>query len=128
MTRRLLDTHALLWALAGDERLPAAIVSDLDREPADFLVSDVTFWEIAVKRSAGKLSVPGDLPRVVDEIGLLTVAISRQQAWSVSGLALHHRDPFDRLLIAQAQDLDLPIVTADGAFGAYDVAVSWPTG
>lgn len=127
MTRRLLDTHALLWALAGDERLPPGIRGDLDREPGDFLVSDATFWEIAVKRSVGTLDVPDDLPQIVDDLGLAAVAISRRQAWAVSDLELHHRDPFDRLLIAQARDLDVPIVTADRAFGAYDVTVSWPT-
>lgn len=128
MTRRLLDTPALLWALAGDERLPSPVLADLDREPAAFLVSDATFWEIAIKRSVGKLDVPDDLPQIVDELGLSTVGISQAQAWAVADLELHHRDPFDRMLIAQARDLGLPIVTADRAFAAYDVAVHWPRG
>ena len=127
MIERLLDTHALLWALVGDPRLPGSVGEALDRDPARFGVSDVSFWEIAVKRSTGKLVVPTDLPQVVDLLGLSRVAITREQAWAVHDLELHHRDPFDRLLIAQARDLDLVVVTADEAFTAYDVGVEWPT-
>lgn len=128
MIDRLLDTHALLWALAGDPRLPASIGEALDADPTCFGVSDASFWEIAVKRSAGKLVVPADLPQVVDLLGLARVAITREQAWAVHDLDLHHRDPFGRLLVAQARDLGVAVVTADAAFAAYDVTVDWPTG
>lgn len=126
MSEQLLDTHPLLWALAGDARLPAPLAAAIAAAPSRFVVSDVTFWEIGIKRSVGKLRVPDDLPRVVAELGFGATPITRSQAWSVSELPLHHRDPFDRLLIAQAADLGLPVVTADAAFAAYEVAVEWP--
>lgn len=121
----LLDTHAVLWALSGDPRLPGSLADQLNAAPGQFLVSDVTFWEIAVKRSTGKLDVPDNLPALVSDLGFGALSITRRQAWAVRGLPLHHRDPFDRLLIVQAQDLDLPVVTIDAAFAGYDVQVRW---
>ncbi|MGX6447732.1 type II toxin-antitoxin system VapC family toxin [Patulibacter sp. S7RM1-6] len=126
MTAVLLDTHPLLWALGGDPRLPDVLGERLDADPSRFLVSDVSLWEIAVKRSTGKLDVPDDLPRILDGLGFGAAPLLRRQAWTGRGLPFHHRDPFDRLLIAQAQDLDVPVVTADAAFAAYDVVVDWP--
>jgi PIN domain nuclease of toxin-antitoxin system len=121
----LLDTQVLLWALAGDERLPQRWAADIDRGPAAFGVSDVCLWEIAIKRSTGRLRAPDDLPEVVAEVGFHQVSITRSQVWAVRDLPLHHRDPFDRLIIAQAMDLRVPVVTADAAISAYDVAVLW---
>lgn len=121
----LLDTHPLLWALAADDRLPKWLGEDLERDPATFGVSDVCLWEIAIKNSTGKLRVPDDLPQTVADLGFQRVSISRAQVWAIRDLPLHHRDPFDRLLIAQAQDLGVPLVTADDAMSAYDVAVLW---
>lgn len=123
--RGLLDTHPLLWALAADERLPRWLTEDLDEDPTAFGVSDVSLWEIAIKRSTNKLRTPDDLPQVIADLGFDHVSITRVQAWAVRDLPFHHRDPFDRLLIAQAQDLGLPLITADAALSAYDVAVLW---
>lgn len=125
MIAGLLDTHPLLWALGGDERLPTWLSDDIDRDPTRFGVSDVCLWEIAIKRSTGKLRTPHDLPQIVAELGFAQIAITRAQLWDVGDLPLHHRDPFDRLLIAQAQSLGVPLITADGAMSAYDVAVTW---
>lgn len=127
MTNQLLDTHPLLWALSEHPNLPASMAADIDADPSRFLVSDVTLWEIAIKRSTGKLQVPDYLPEIVAELGFGAVRIARRQTWDVRKLPLHHRDPFDRLLIAQARDLDVPVVTRDAAFVDYDVAVTWPT-
>ena len=121
----LLDTHPLLWALAGDARLSRSLSQNIARDPTTFGVSDVVLWEIAIKRSTGKLSTPDELPQVVAELGFFQVPITRTQVWAVRDLPLHHRDPFDRLLVAQARDLGIPLVTADEAFSAYDVAVLW---
>jgi PIN domain nuclease of toxin-antitoxin system len=88
-------------------------------------VSDLCLWEIAIKRSTGKLRSSDDLPRVVTDLGFDQVSISRSQIWAVRDLPFHHRDPFDRLLVAQARDLGVPIVTADHSMAAYDVAVLW---
>lgn len=125
MIAGLLDTHPLLWALADDERLSAPLRNDIARDASRFGVSDVSLWEIAIKRSTGKLRSPGDLPRIVAELGFHQVPITRAQVWAVRDLPLHHRDPFDRLLVAQARDLGVALVTADVAVSAYDVAILW---
>jgi PIN domain nuclease of toxin-antitoxin system len=119
----LLDTQVLLWALAADERLPVWLGEEINRDAASFGVSDVSLWEIAIKRSTGKLRAPDDLPDVVADVGFRQVSITRSQVWAVRDMPLHHRDPFDRLLIAQARDLGTPLVTADRGLAAYDVAV-----
>lgn len=121
----LLDTHPLLWALSADDRMATWLTQDIERDPTRFGVSDVSLWEIAVKRSAGKIRTPDDLPEIVAELGFHQVSITRAQVWAVRELPFHHRDPFDRLLIAQARDLGVPLVTADDALSAYDVAVLW---
>ena len=125
MIAGLLDTHPLLWALADDERMPAWLRRDIDADPASFGVSDACLWEIAIKRSTGKLRTPDDLPKIVAELGFHQVSITRAQVWAVRDLPLHHRDPFVRLLVAQARNLGVPVVTADEALSAYDVAVLW---
>lgn len=125
MITGLLDTQVLLWAFAADDRLPAWLGEDIDRDPASFGVSDVCLWEIAIKRSTGKLRTPEDLPQVVADVGFHQVSITRSQIWAVRDLPFHHRDPLDRLLVAQARDLRVPVVTSDDAMSAYDVAVLW---
>lgn len=94
-------------------------------ETATAMVSIASLWEIAIKSGLGKLKAPDDLPERVEELGFESLAVTPEQAWHVRSLPLHHRDPFDRLLIAQAQLERLPIVTADNAFAAYDVDVIW---
>jgi len=121
----LLDTQVLLWALSADERLPAWLGEAISRDAGAFGVSDVSLWEIAIKRSTGKLRAPDDLPDVVAEVGFHQVSITRGQVWAVRDMPFHHRDPFDRLLVAQARDLGTPLVTADQAMVAYDVPVLW---
>lgn len=125
MIAGLLDTHPLLWTLAGDPRLPATLAGEIDADPARFAVSDVSLWEIAIKRSTGRLAVPDDLPRIVDDLGFTAAPIQRRQAWAVGDLPFHHRDPFDRLLVAQARDLGVPLISADAELRAYDVALRW---
>jgi PIN domain nuclease of toxin-antitoxin system len=121
----LLDTQVLLWAFAADDRLPTWLGEDIDRDPASFGVSDVCLWEIAIKRSTGKLRTPDDLPQIVESFGFHQVSITRTQVWAVRELPFNHRDPFDRLLVAQATDLGVPVVTGDAALSAYDIAVLW---
>jgi len=121
----LLDTQVLLWTLAADGRLPAWLGEDIDHDPGSFGVSDVCVWEIAIKRSTGKLRTPDNLPQVVTDLGFPEVSITRTQVWAVRDLPFHHRDPFDRLLVAQARDLGVPVVTGDPSMSAYDVAVLW---
>ena len=125
MSRLLVDTHALLWWLTDDPALsPSArdAIADPVNEP---LVSAASVWEIAIKRSLGKLTAPDDLPERIAEEGFAWLPISASHAWQVRGLPLHHRDPFDRVLVAQALIERLPIVTADQHFGQYGVQVRW---
>jgi len=94
-------------------------------EGADVTVSVASLWEIAIKTALGKLDAPDDLPARVGEMGFEMLPVEPDHAWAVRSLPHHHSDPFDRLLIAQAQAERMPIVTADPAFAAYDVPVVW---
>lgn len=125
MIAGLLDTHPLLWALNADDRLAPWLRHDIAQDATRFGVSDVTLWEIAIKRSTGKLRTPDDLPQIIADLGFHPVSVTRSQVWAVRDLPLHHRDPFDRLLIAQAQDLGVPLISADETLSAYDLAVRW---
>jgi PIN domain nuclease of toxin-antitoxin system len=125
VTRLLVDTHALLWWLTDDPSLsPAArdALADPLNEP---LVSAASVWEIAIKRSLGKLTAPDDLPDRIADDGFPWLPISASHAWRVRELPLHHRDPFDRILVAQALSEHLPLVTADPGFRPYGVEVLW---
>src|ERR1700710_954125 len=120
----LLDSHALLWFVAGDERrIGKALRARIEAEATT--VSAVRLWEIAIKASLGKLEAPDDLPTRVQQLGFELLPVTAEHAWRVRSLPRHHRDPFDRLLIAQAQVERLPVVTIDPAFVAYDVTVVW---
>ena len=125
MSRLLVGTHALLWWLTDDPAFSPtarAAIADPTNEP---LVSTASIWEIAVKRSLGKLTAPDDLPDILLDEGFTTLAIDAEAAWRVRALPHHHRDPFDRLLIAQALTQQIPVITADAQFAAYDINVQW---
>jgi PIN domain nuclease of toxin-antitoxin system len=125
VSRLLVDTYALLWWLTDDAALsPAArdAIADPANEP---FVSSASMWEIAIKRSLGKLTAPDDLPDRIAAEGFTWLPISADHAWQVRELPLHHRDPFDRLLVAQAVTERLAIITSDPRFGQYGVQVHW---
>jgi PIN domain nuclease of toxin-antitoxin system len=125
VSRLLVDTHALLWWLADDPSLsPTArdAIADPNNEP---LVSAASVWEIAIKRSLGKLTAPDDLPDTIADEGFAWLPISAQHAWRVRDLPMHHADPFDRVLAAQALVEGVPIVTTDPRFAEYGVDVRW---
>jgi PIN domain nuclease of toxin-antitoxin system len=125
LTRLLADTHAALWWLADDPALSAPARAAIADPTNEILVSAASFWEAAIKRGLGKLRAPDDLPRLLDEEGFDTLPVTAAHAWAVQSLPPHHRDPFDRLLIAQAQAEGATIVTADRRFDSYNVAVCW---
>jgi PIN domain nuclease of toxin-antitoxin system len=118
----LVDSHALLWFLAGDERLGA---SNRGRIEEGATVSAASVWEIGIKTALGKLDAPDDLPDRVVDFGFDLLPVTSEHGWHVKLLPVHHRDPFDRMLIAQAQVEDLPILSVDGVFADYDVVVMW---
>ncbi len=118
----LLDTHILLWAWNDDPRLTPAMRRTL--ATADRIVSAVTVWEMTVKRALGKLALDGDIPALVARTGCQPLAVTWAHAATATDLPRHHGDPFDRLLIAQAQVEALPILTADPVFRAYGLALA----
>jgi PIN domain nuclease of toxin-antitoxin system len=118
----LLDTPALLWWLGDNKRLgPEARRVIMTGE---VFVSIVTLWEIATKHGLGKLAVgPEPVAGTVDRCGFAMLEIARHHCAALARLPHHHRDPFDRMLIAQAASEQLPLMTADPHFAAYDVTL-----
>lgn len=98
-----------------------AIEGDKDQ----VMISAVVIWEVAIKRTLGKLVAPGDLLQRLERAGVDLLPITARHADRVGSLPIHHRDPFDRLLIAQAEVEGIPLVSADGAFSRYGIKVVW---
>ncbi|HEY8946042.1 MAG TPA: type II toxin-antitoxin system VapC family toxin [Polyangiaceae bacterium] len=123
--RVLLDTHALIWALEDSERLSdraRELIVDLENQ---ILVSATSAIEIAIKRSLQKLEAPYDLLHAIEVAGFIPITVDFATAERLASLPFHHRDPFDRLLIAQALTEGVPIVTRNPAFDAYLVSTIW---
>lgn len=120
--RLLLDTHALLWLLDGDKRLGPTARSEIDRA-ATLAVSVTSLWEIAIKVSLGKLAPISGLHEAIRDLGFERLAIADAHLKVLEHLPPAHRDPFDRLLISQAQVERLTVLTADAAFTGYAVSV-----
>ena len=121
----LLDAHALLWWLADDRRLATRARTALKNRANQAWVSAGTIWEIEIKRRLGRLEVRGDLLEACSAEGFLELPISAIEATTAASLPLHHADPFDRILIAQASLHDLTCVTRDEIFREYDVSTLW---
>lgn len=125
--RLLLDTHALLWSATDPARLTPEARAVLEDGAHDVLVSIVTAWEIAIKQSLGKLELarPAErwLPDVLKRTGYEVAELRLSAALRVRALPWHHKDPFDRLLIAQALDEGFTIVSRDAAFESYEVPI-----
>lgn len=123
----LLDTHCWLWMLAAPERLSAAARRLVAAGENELLLSAASAWEIAIKHTLGKLRLPEPpaayLPPLMSASGVTPLPVLHGHAFRVADLPPHHRDPFDRLLIAQAQVEGIPILTADPVFSRYDVEV-----
>lgn len=125
----LLDTHALLWWWFDDPRLSTVAREAIAAPENDILVSAASAWEIATKHRLGKLPDAGDVvqrfPLYVRRSRFTEVGIAIADALAAGGLPGPHRDPFDRMLIAQAKLLDIPVVTIDPVFRDYGVMVLW---
>ena len=119
--RLLLDTHTLLWWLAGGEALSPRALEAIGSPDSEVYVSTASAWEMAIKRAKGRLDSPADLVEAIDAVGFHELPVHVRHAQSVGTLPPHHGDPFDRILIAQAQLEGLTIVTRDHAFKAYGV-------
>jgi PIN domain nuclease of toxin-antitoxin system len=127
--RLLLDTHAFLWFIHDDPKLSAAARTEIEDGRNDVLVSAASHWEIAIKVGVGKLTLaepfPVFIPREIERNDFEILPIELAHTSLVAALPHHHRDPFDRLLIAQAMAEGMPIVGADAMFDAYGVARLW---
>ncbi len=127
MGRYLLDTHAFIWLVMGDRRLSAEIIELVESFANDTYVSAANIWEISIKQGIGKLPpLSRDAEEVIDETGLIRLDISTQHAQLAGRLPLLHRDPFDRMLVAQAQIEDLVLITDDPDIPRYEVATLRP--
>jgi PIN domain nuclease of toxin-antitoxin system len=127
--RVLLDTHSFLWFMSGDEKLSSTARAILDDIENEVLVSMASLWEIAIKTSLGKISLERKFEDLIpqqlisNEIGVLPIRL--QHLAVLTDLPFQHRDPFDRLIIAQAMAEELPILSRDPAFVDYPVQVFW---
>jgi PIN domain nuclease of toxin-antitoxin system len=123
--RVLLDTHALLWALDGSENLSELARHTILTLENEVLVSSVSGWEIAIKRALGKLDAPRELAAAIDDAGFVRRLIRFEDCEKLQVLPSHHRDPFDRMLVAQALVDGVPVVTRDPWIARYGVQTIW---
>lgn len=122
----LIDTHCWIWFFMDQHRLSNSQKNLLLNRKNEIFFSAASLWEMAIKNSLGKLTLPfpiNDVPRLMANEGMTALSILHSHALQVAALPHHHGDPFDRLLIAQAQIEKLPILTADPRFQKYDVKV-----
>ncbi len=129
MSAYLLDTHALIWWMQGDARLPMRARVEIESAEATIFASAVSAYEIAFKHTAGKLAVASRLLANYEtdlaQVGLSELPISTRHALAAGQLELSHRDPFDRLLIAQAKIERLTLISNERLFDAFDVDRLW---
>lgn len=126
MRRLLLDTNVVVWLLLGDRASVTDEAQEALREERNAVsVSAVSFWEIAIKRSLGKLVIEDQWARTLTRFGFDPMPVTAEHAEYVEHLPWHHRDPFDRLLISQASLEDRALVSADPRLSAYGVEVVW---
>ncbi|MFD6612886.1 type II toxin-antitoxin system VapC family toxin [Micromonospora chalcea] len=118
----LLDTPVALWAITGDATLGVEFLDRLRHDP-DIFLSPVSLWEITIKQQAGKLSGPPDLAERVRDMGFRELPVTHDHAITAGRLPPHHRDPFDRMLVAQAVTENLTLATRDASIPLYEVDV-----
>lgn len=127
--RLLLDTQCWLWMQVSPEHFSAEARAILVSPETELLLSAASSWEIAIKHSLGRLPLPEPpakyVPSRMESSGVEPLPVQHTHALQAAALPLHHRDPFDRLLVAQAQVERVPILTADRQLEAYDVEVRW---
>jgi PIN domain nuclease of toxin-antitoxin system len=125
----LLDTHVLIWLVEGTDNLSQAARQAIEDEDNSLHLSIVGLWEMTIKTSLGKLQLKIPLDRIMESYiipsGIEILPIHFNHLLVLRDLPLHHRDPFDRLLISQAQSEELTLVSSDGFFGDYSVQILW---
>ena len=124
----LLDTHTLIWFLNGDKDLSDIAKIKIETNVNGNFVSIVSLWEIAIKISIGKLHLQYSFEKFISRIQMFSfkiLPVSTADTLTVSLMPLHHRDPFDRMIIAQAKNNNLQIITKDIIFPKYSIKVLW---
>lgn len=125
----LLDTHVFLWFITGDSRLSSDARSLIEDMANDKFVSIASLWEIAIKFSLGKLTLSDDFdvlfPNQLNINGFEQLAVETNHLYEIVKMPFHHRDPFDRLLVAQAISEKMSIISIDSAFDNYSVIRLW---
>jgi PIN domain nuclease of toxin-antitoxin system len=121
----LLDTQAFLWWMADSSRLPARARSEISNPENEILFSVASAWEISIKRSLGKLKAPDDLAAAIEAESFDLLGITLAHIDALGQLEHHHRDPFDRMLIAQASTEHAKLVSGDAVFRRYGANVLW---
>ena len=121
----LLDTHLLLWAITEPERVPARVTRAITRKGSSVWFSAASYWEICIKQSLGKLRLVDDWPTIMERAltgnRIQCLPIQQAHCRALLDLEYHHRDPFDRMLVAQAISEDLVIATSDRRIARYPV-------
>ncbi len=124
----LVDTHAFLWFMAGDRQLSRSARRAIDDSNGKWWLSAASVWELSIKSSLGRLTLPAPPDEYIAEKvqqGLHILSVEWTHAAAVERLPFHHRDPFDRLIVAQAQSERLAVVTKDPAFARYGIRAVW---
>jgi len=121
--RLLLDSNAFIWAYTRPKELSAAARRTLGDPANHRFLSIASLWEIAIKQSTGKLPLSADFTHAIADLALVVLPVSLTHVTRVQRLPFHHRDPFDRMIIAQAMEEGLTIVTRDRHFAAYGVSL-----
>ncbi len=119
----LLDTHILLWWLADPDRLDGAARDAIADTSNAVCVSVASIWEMSIKRTLGRLDYPSNLPEILDHAQIEVLPITTEHALAVADLPLHHRDPFDRMIVAQARAERMMVITTDAGLAKYGVEV-----
>ncbi len=129
--RILLDTHALLWWLSGDSQLPVLVREAIADSDNEVFVSAASAWEVTTKHRIGKLPDAGgvavDFAREVRQQGFIPLPITLEHAQAAGALSGNHRDPFDRMLIAQAREERMALISNESAFDQYEITRLWST-
>ena len=126
--RILIDTQSFIWFVENDKQLPDKIRKELENIDNTIIISIASLWEMAIKISLDKLRISCDIEEMIDKIyhnGFELLPILPNHIIKLSSLKYLHRDPFDRIIIAQSISEDLPVVTSDEIYGEYGVRVKW---
>ena len=124
----IVDTHVLLWFVAGDKRLTRHARSTIESEENTCYVSLAAWWEVAIKLSLERLRLDEPLDAFIESRigeGFRSLPVEVEHIAKVATLPFHHRDPFDRLMISQSIEEDMPVVTGDVNFSKYGIRVIW---